>query len=122
MDLVLRRFRVLEIDFVDLEQGEVALAVLRAADLALDRVAGAQREAADLGRRDVDVVGTWQIIGIRRAQEAEAVLQHLDDADAGDFGLLAGELLQRREHQLLLAHGAGVLDAGLLGKAEQFGR
>ena len=35
---------------------------------------------------------------------------------------LRGELLEDREHQLLLAHGAGVLDLELLGKGEQFGR
>ncbi len=122
VDLVLRRFRVFEVDLADLEQGEVALAVLGAADLAFDRVARAQREAADLRGRDVDVVGTGQVVGVGRAQEAEAVLQHLDDAGAGDFDLFGGELLQRREHQLLLAHGAGVLDAGLLREAQHLRR
>jgi hypothetical protein len=57
IDLVAELLRVLEIDRVDLEQREIALAVLRAADLAFDRVAGAQAEAADLRGRDVDVVG-----------------------------------------------------------------
>ena len=42
MDLVALLLGVLEIDRVDLEQGEIALAFLRAADLAFDRVAGAQ--------------------------------------------------------------------------------
>ncbi len=49
--------------------------LLGAADLAFDRVAGAQAEAADLRGRDVDVVGAGQVVGFRRAQEAEAVLQ-----------------------------------------------
>ena len=122
VDLVLRRFRVLEVDLADLEQREVALALLGGADLALDRVAGAQREAADLRGRDVDVVGTGQVVGVGRAQEAEAVLQHLDDAGAGDFDLFGGQLLQDGEHQLLLAHGAGVLDAVLLREAQQLRR
>ena len=34
---------------------------------------------------------------------------------------LRGELLEDREHQLLLAHGAGVLDLVLFGEGEQFG-
>ena len=85
MDLVALLLGVLEIDGVDLEQGEIALAVFRAADLAFDRVAGAQSEAADLRGRDVDVVGAGEIVGIGRAQEAEAVLQHLDHAGAGDL-------------------------------------
>ena len=113
---------VLEVDLVDLEQREVALALLGAADLALDGVAGAQREAPDLRGRHVDVVGARQVVGVGRAQEAEAVLQHLDHAGADDVGLLGGQLLEDGEHQLLLAHGAGVLDPGLLGEAQQLRR
>ena len=122
MDLVALLLGVLEIDGVDLEQREIALALLRAADLAFDRVAGAQAEAADLRGRDVDVVGAGEIVGVGRAQEAEAVLQHLDHAGAGDLDVTGGQLLQDREHQLLLAHGAGVLDGDLLGEAQQLRR
>jgi hypothetical protein len=50
MDLVLDLLGVLEIDRGDLEQREIALAVLGAADRAFDRIAGAQAEAADLRR------------------------------------------------------------------------
>ncbi len=120
MDFVLGRLGILEIDPVDLEKGEVALAFLRvgAADLAFDGVSGAERKAADLRGRDINVVGTSEIVGIRRAQEAEAVLKNLDDAGADDLDVLRSELLQCREHQLLFAHGAGVLDAGLFGEAQ----
>ena len=113
---------VLEIDQVDLEQREVALSVLGAADLPLDGVAGPQRKAPDLRRGDIDVVGPRQVVGVGRAQEAEAVLQHLDHAGAGDVDLLGRKLLEDREHQLLLAHGAGVLDADLFGEAQQLRR
>ena len=76
--------RLIEIDRVDLEQGEIALAVLGRADLALDRVAGAQAEAAHLARADIDVVRPGQVVRFRRAQEAEAVLQDLEHAVAED--------------------------------------
>ena len=122
VDLVAGLVRVLEIDRVDLEEREVALAVLGAADLALDGVAGAQREAPDLRGRDVDVVGTGEVVGVGRAQEAEAVLEHFDDAFADDLGLLGGELLQDREHQLLLAERARVLDLELFGKGKELDR
>ena len=89
VDLVAGLLGVLEIDGVDLEQREIALALLRAADLAVDGVAGAQAEAADLRGRDVDVVGAGQVVRLRRAQEAEAVGQHLDDAFADDVDFLA---------------------------------
>ena len=122
MDLVALLLRVLEIDGVDLEQGEIALAVFRAPDLAFDRVAGPETEAPDLRGRDVDVVGAGEIVGIGRAQEAEAVLQHLDDAGAGDLDIARRQLFQNREHELLLAHGARVLDSDLLGEAQQLRR
>ena len=122
VDLVAGLFRVLEIDGVDLEQREIALALLRAADLAVEGVAGAKPEAADLRGRDVDVVGAGQVVRLRRAQEAEAVGQHLDDAFADDVDLLGRELLEDREHQLLLAHGAGVLDLLLLGEGQKLRR
>ena len=122
MDLVPDLLGILEIDRVDLEQGEIALAFLRAADQALDRVAGAQAEAADLRGRDVDVVRAGEVVGVGRAQEAEAVLQHLDDAFADDLDLAARQLLEDGEHQLLLAHDRGVLDLMLFGEGQQFGR
>ena len=66
--------------------------------------------------------GPGQVVRFRRAQEAEAVGQHLDDAFADDVGLARRELLEDAEHQLLLAHGAGVLDLELFGKGDQLGR
>src|SRR5262249_60486814 len=102
-----------------LEQREIALAFLRASNLALDGVARAQTEAPDLRWRNVDVVGAWQVVCLRRAQEAEAILQHFDDTLADDFDLLRCELLENREHQLLLAHRGGILDPALFCHAER---
>ena len=119
MDLVADLLGVLEVDRVDLQQREIALALLGAADQAFDRVAGAQAEAADLRGRDVDVVGAGEVVGIGRAQEAEAVLQHLDDAFADDLDVARRELLEDREHQLLLAQGGGVLDLVFLGEDKE---
>ena len=122
IDLVADLFRVLEIDRVDLEQREIALALLGAADHALDGVAGAQAEAADLRGRDIDIVGTRQIIGVGRAQEAEAVLQHLDDAFADDLDVAAGKFLRIANISSCLRMRRGVLDLVLLGESQQLGR
>ena len=54
----------LNIEDVDLEQREVAFTFLRAADMALDGVAGAQSEAADLRWRNIDVIGAGQVVGV----------------------------------------------------------
>ena len=88
IDAVADLVRLVEIDRVDLEQGEIALAVLGRADLALDRVAGAQAEAAHLARAHIDVVRARQVVRFRRAQEAEAVLQDLEHAVAEDGGVV----------------------------------
>jgi len=119
---VARLLRVFEIEGVDLEQRKVTLAFLRRANVAFDGVASAQAETADLAGRDVDVIGARQVIRFRRAEEAEAVRQHLNDTFADDINLLRRELLEDGEHQLLLAHGAGVLNLVLFSEADEFGR
>ena len=114
-DLVARDLGVLEVDRLDLDQGEVALALLGRAHLAGDGVAGAQVEAADLGGRDVDVVRAGQVVVVGRAQEAEAVGQALEHALGEDQAALLGLRLQDLEDQLLLAQPVGALDPEVFG-------
>ena len=118
-DLVARLLRLLVVDRLDLEQGEVALAFLRRADLAGDDVAGAQVEAADLARRDVDVVRAGQVVVVGGAQKAEAVGQDLEHAFAVDEAVLLGLRAEDGEDQLLLAHVGGALDVEVLGDLRQ---
>ena len=122
VDAVPDLVRVVEVDLVDLEQGEIALAILRRADLAFDRIAGAKRETAHLARGDVDVVGPGKIVGLGRAQEAEPVLEDFQHAVAEDRGVVFRELLQDREHHVLAPQRAGVLDLQVFGKRQQLGR
>src|SRR6185436_11172955 len=72
--------------------------------------------------RDIDVVGTGEIVGIGRAQEAEAVLEHFDRALAHDLVAGFGADLEDREHQLLLAQGRSAFDAEPFGHLHQVGR
>ena len=109
-DLVLGVLRRLAVDLVDLHQREIALAVLRRADFAFDGVAGVQVEAADLRRRDVDVVRAGQVRSLRRPQEAEAVRQHLQHAVAEDLLAPLRLALEDGEHQFLFAEPVGALD------------
>ena len=120
-DLVLRVLGRLAVDLVDLDQREVALAVLRRADLAFDRVAGVQVEAADLRRRDVDVVGAGEVGGVGRAQEAEAVGQHLEHAVAEDAFALLRLRLEQREDEVVLAHAVRAFDLDRVRDVEQLG-
>ncbi len=114
-DLLLGLLRRLEVDRLDLDQREVALAVLRRPDDAGDRVARVQVELADLRRRHVDVVRARQVVVVGRAQEAEAVRQRLEHAFREDVAALLGAHAQDLEDQLLLAHAGGAGDVELLG-------
>ena len=75
-----RLLQVIEIDLVHLEQREVALAVPRRADFALNRIAGPQSKSPHLARRHIDIVRPRQIVRFRRPQETKAILQHLEHA------------------------------------------
>jgi hypothetical protein len=120
-DLVLALLGGQAVDLVDLDEGEVALAVFRHPHLALDHVTGVQVEAADLAWRQVDVVGARHVAGVDRAQEAEAVGQHLEHAIAEHLLAALGALLHDREHQLLLAHASDVLDLQFLAHLDERG-
>ena len=65
------------VDAVDPQQAPVLLLVLRLAGLAGDAVAGAQAEATDLRRGDVDVLRRGH--DAVDAQEAEALVDDLED-------------------------------------------
>ncbi|MNO35698.1 hypothetical protein D3C76_257530 [compost metagenome] len=120
-NLVLRVFRTVEVDRVDLEQREITLAFLRRADLANDGVTGAQVETTDLARRDVDIVWTCEIGSVSGAQEAEAVLENLQHAITGDFLTAFCMLLQQGENHILLARTGHIFYAHLFGHFEQIG-
>jgi hypothetical protein len=54
--------------------------------------------------------GPGEVRGVRRAQEAEAVLQHLEGAVAEDGLALLRLVLEEREDQLLLAQAVRALE------------
>jgi hypothetical protein len=122
VDLVTDLFGIVEIDRVDLQQRKVAFAFLRAPDRPFDGIPGLQREATDLRRGNIDIVGAGEVVGIRRAQKAETILKHFDDAFADNFNILAGKHLQDRKHQFLLAHRAGIFDFERFGERQQIRR
>src|SRR5208283_279556 len=91
----------------------------RRANQARDRVAGAQIEAPDLARGDVDVVGTREVARIRRAQETKTVLQYLEHTVAVDVLTLAGMRLEDAEDDVLFARTAHVLETHGLGELHE---
>jgi hypothetical protein len=67
-------------------------------------------EAANLRRRDVDVVGAREVARVRGPQEAEAVREHLEHAFAEDADAFLGLILKERKDDFLLAHAVGAVD------------
>ncbi len=118
-DLLAGDVRMLEVDRLDLDEGEVALPFLGRPDLAGDRVAGAEVELADLRGRHVDVVRSRKVVVLGGAQESEPVGQALQHALGEDQPLLLGLRLQDLEDQVLLAHSGRVLDLQIFGDLEE---
>ena len=106
--------RRLEVDRLDFDHGEVALAVLGQADLADDGVAGAQVELADLRRRHVDVVLARQVALFGAAQEAEAVGQHFEDTLGVDAAVALDLGLKNLVDHVALGHVVRAADANIL--------
>ena len=119
-DLVLGVLGRLEVDLFDLEQGEVALALLGRSDLTVDRVAGLEIEASHLRRRHVDIVRSSQVVLVRRSQEPEAILQNLQHTLGEDLTMFGRLGLEDRKQQVGLAHAGCVFDLALLGENGEF--
>src|SRR3989338_939735 len=77
--LFLKAFGILKIHRLNLKQGEVFLAFLGRANLAAYRVAGAHIKLANLRGRNIDIVGTRQIIIIWRTQKTKTLGENLQN-------------------------------------------
>ncbi len=120
IDPVADRIGLVEIDLGNPGEREITFAILGCANFSFDRIAGAKAEFANHIGRNVNVVGTRQIIGFGTAQKAEAVVQNLDRAHAHDLGPSLGPDLEDREHQILLAQRRCALDAHFFGHCDEF--
>src|SRR5687767_11746472 len=115
---LVRRF---EVDRLDFDQREITLAFFRRANLAANRVAGAQVKLAYLRRRDVNVVWTRQIVVLRRPEEAEPIrqgFQHTFREDETALFRLGGEYF---EDELLLTHARSAGHIHALGNLRELG-
>src|SRR5450755_2676280 len=106
-DLVAGLVRRFEVDGFDLDQREIFFAFVWRTYLAADSIAGFEIEFADLGGRDVNVVGARKVVVIGRAEEAVAVGQDFEDAFGEDVAFFFALGLEDLEDQVLLAHTAG---------------
>ena len=81
-------FRGFKAYFGHLEQGEIAFPLFGRPDLAGNDIPLAQRETADLGRRDIDVIRPRHVTAQRRTQKTETVGQYFQHAVAVNCAVL----------------------------------
>ena len=93
--------RLAAVHRLHLQQREVALPLLRRADLARHRVTRAQVESLDLRRRDVDVVGAVEVVPVLAAQESVSLGQDLEHAFADERLRSVEQLLLDPEDEIL---------------------
>src|ERR1041385_4968854 len=89
--------------------------------LPADRVASLQVKLANLRGRNVNVVGSWQIVVIRRTQETITVRKNFQHTFSKDVAFLFTLRLQNLENEVLLAHPAGARKIECPGDLGQFG-
>jgi hypothetical protein len=68
-DPVLRLLRIVEVDLLDFQERQVALALLGRPHLPEDRVTGPEIEPLDLARAHIDVVRPVQVVPVLAAEE-----------------------------------------------------
>ena len=116
-DPLARLVGVVVVDRLDLDQREVPLVLLRVADLPRDRVPGEEREAVDLRRGDVDVVGAGEVAVLGGAEEAVALRQDLERSFGEDEPLALRLGAQDLEDQVLLPQPGHSRQPHLAGRA-----
>ena len=113
--LVLRLLRILCIDRFHLEQREETLLLLRRTNLASDQIAGLKIEATNLRWGDVNILRAGQVIEALRTKEPESFRKNFKDAFRKQDATALRVLLQNVEDDLMLAHGAEILDGHVFG-------
>src|SRR5439155_11052414 len=115
MGLVLGLVRVLAIDALDFEQREKTFLLFGRTNLPGDEIARLQVKAANLRGGDINVLRAGKIVKALGAEKTEAFSEYLKNAFGKEDAAAFGILLEDVENDLVLAHGAEVLDAQVLG-------
>ena len=115
------RFRILEVDRLHTEKGEIPFALLGRTDLAGNGITGTQIESLDLGRRYIDIVRAGQIIVFGRTEKPVSLRQDFQNALAENEPVLFGLSTEDPEDQLLLSETADPFDLQFLSNLKKLG-
>src|SRR5690606_19337148 len=111
---VLGLLGVVTVDRLDLEQRQIALALLRRPDLTEDRVPGPEVETLDLRRADVDVIRPVEVVPVLGPEEAVSLGQDLEHALAAQDHVAVEQFLLDPEDEILFTKAGIVRDIALL--------
>ena len=114
-------FGRIAVDGVEADKREIALVVFRHAHAAFDGIAGVQIEAADLRRRNINIVRTGKVRSICAAQETEAVGQDFKRTGTGKADILLHHLADDGKNKVLFAETVGVFNAMFFCHFQEFG-
>src|SRR5256885_3819268 len=112
---ILGLFRILAVDALYFQEREVALPRLRWSYLSANFIARAEAKSFDLRRRDVDIVGPWQITPVLTAQEAVSFRQNLKNAITVQHDVGVEKILLDLENQILFSETCGAVDLETVG-------
>ena len=118
-DLVASDFGRLMVHRLNLQEGEVPLPFLGRPNLPRDRVAGVQVEAADLARRNVNVVRPRQVVVVGCPEEPESVGEGFQNSLSEDHAILFRVRIKNRKNQVLFPKTRGAFDVEPLGNGGQ---
>lgn len=116
-------FRTIVIDGIDLQQGKVTLTLFGRADLAGDGITGAQVEVKvpDWGRHRCHPDRPGRSFSAGATQEAETVLQYLQNAIPEDVLTAFGVGLENCENNIFLVQTSQVFQARGFTKLDKLG-
>ena len=117
---MLRALRLAEVDLANLEQREIAFAVLGRADFAGNSVTGAQVKATNLAGRHVNVIRPGKIGAVCAAQEAETVLQDFQHTITVNILSALGVSFEGGKNDVLFAGPGHVVQSHILGDIDKF--
>ena len=110
---------MLKIDGLHLDESKVTLAVFRRSNLPGNGVSRLQIKLANLGRGNIDVIGTRQVVVLRCPKKTKAIGQSFQNSFRENQSTALGLGLEDLKDQLLFAHPRSACDIQLLGNFVQ---
>src|SRR5690606_22641526 len=118
-NFVFGAFRLVAVNFVNFQQGNIAFAFFGRAAFTADFIALAQVKAADLTGGYIDIVRAGEVRTVRAAQETKTILQNFQHTITVNIFAAFGMVFQNGEDDVLFTGAADVHEVHLLGNIQE---